>query len=259
MGTKTDEEIAREAFKQELLHTSNWGLRRLATGPKGAGVEIATMKTAEETGPEAVVEIILEKYDAGWRPGGATLNPQSKPSTNPAGKRTTKKKESKKEAGPKKKKEAEPVDDNPVASAWDEEGSDGLPADLDLDAEEEEEDEPIVEPEPEPEPKPETPKRQRRRVSPKTAPAGEVSALEEKVDRVLDTLMKMAAMFSKIEKTLSGIDKTVNDLKFHIIESKETTVTALHVLFKKGLPTKGFGKIKERATSIAKEACGLDD
>ncbi len=255
MGTKTEEEVAREAFKQELLHTSNWGLRRLATGPKGAGIEIAVVKEAEETGPEAVVDVIMEKYDEGWRPGGAALNPQSSPASSPAKKRTTDKKPPKEE--PKNEPDPEPApepeasgDDDPVASAWDEEGSDGLPADLDLDLDDDE---------PEPEPEPEKPKRRQRQTKTKTAPAAETSALEEKVDKVLDTLMKMASMFSKIEKTLDSIDATVNEVKFLVIEGKEATVTGLAVLFKKGFPAKGFGKVKEHATALAKKACGIED
>lgn len=252
MGTKTEEEVAREAFKQELLHTSNWGLRRLATGPKGAGIEIAVVKEAEETGPEAVVDVIMEKYDEGWRPGGAALNPQSSPAPSPAKKRTTDKKPPKEE--PKNEPEPEASgDDDLVASAWDEEGSDGLPADLDLGEDEE------PAPEPAPEPEPEKPKRQRRQTKPKAAPAAETSALEEKVDRVLDTLMKMASMFSKIEKTLDGIDEAVNEVKFLVVEGKEATVTGLAVMFKKGLPAKGFGNVKERATALAKKACGIED
>ena len=61
----------RERFRQELRCTSNWGLRRIGMGPRGAGVGVQDMKRAEEiTGPEAVVELIMAKFDAGWRPCG---------------------------------------------------------------------------------------------------------------------------------------------------------------------------------------------
>ena len=246
MATKTDEEVAREAFKQELLHTSNWGLRRLATGPKGAGIEVADMKKADETGPEAVVELILEKYDEGWRPGGPALNPASKPDSTP--------KTSSKKAPPKEEKESEP-EAEATGNPWDDVGNDG--GDVDIDGEEPApETEP--EPDPEPEPEPEKPKRQRRTTTKTSAPAGETSALEEKVDKVLDTMMKFASVISKFEKTADSINGGLADVLLVVTEIKEINTVALGGLFNR-LSIKGYGDVVKAALARAKKACGAKD
>lgn len=238
MGMKTDEEIAREAFKQELLHTSNWGLRRLAVGAKGANVEIASMKKADETGPEAVIELILEKYDDGWRPGSTALNAQSRPA-----------KTSTKEAPPDEEPANEP--DNPPeeeGDPWDDIGTNGAPLDLDNGVEKE--------PDPEPAPEPEPKKRQRRTT--KTTPATESSALEEKVDKILDTLMKMAMVISKLEKAVSSVDASVQAVWFTVIEGKEVSTVAFGGLFNR-LSIPKYNDVVLRANKIAHEICGSKD
>lgn len=240
MGTKTEEEVAREAFKQELLHTSNWGLRRLATGPKGANVEVAEMKQADETGPEAVVELIMEKYDSGWRPGGPALNPQS------SGKSETKK------APPK---DDPPANDPPAeeesGNPWDDVGTGGEDVNLDGDG-----GTPDPEPDPEPPPK-EEPKRQRRAPA-KAAPTGETSALEEKVDKVLDTMMKFATVISKFEKLADSINDNIDDVLLVVTETKELNTVVFGGLFNR-LSIASYGDVVKKAAARAKKACGIKD
>lgn len=227
MATKTEEEIAREAFKQELLHTSNWGLRQAATGPNGAGVDLARAKAAGEIGPNAMVDLIMDKYDEGWRPGGKALNPS-------AGKTARK--------TAKKEKAEKPADGNP----WDDIGTDGPPLDIDGDSEQPAEEKT----EPAPEPEPTKKKRQRRQTKAKPTETGELTALEEKVDKILDTLMKVASIIAKLEKAVGSVNENVEGALYSIDVVRELSVRAFGGLFNR-LSIPGYKDVYDTATQIA--------
>lgn len=239
MATKTDEEKERSAFKQELLHASNWRLRK-----KGAmaGVDVGLMKEAEAEGPDQMVELIMDKYDEGWRPGGEALNtpePESKP-------KAAKKRSKKKEEAPTEPTEPVDPDEEPL---WDQryeddEGDDDdLLAELGITSEGEDGDEPRDEPPLEAAPE------QRDDYD------GEVSALEDKLDQVHDLLAKVADLLIEVNSTLSSLEQKVQKVHFAVVEHKEIAVRAWALLCAKvGVKnlSAALKKGAERASSALK-------
>jgi arylsulfatase A-like enzyme len=231
MVTKTDEEKAREAFKQELIASSTWGLRKKGSA---AGLKPDEMKAAEaEGGPDKMVELILEKYDGGWRPNGEALNtpePQSKP--KPAKRRSKGKK------APEKQPKAE---NQPKGE--EEESEDPWNKDIeDLDSDEDDllsqlgldEDDPDPDPEPDPEPEPETTPEEH------LAFEREATGLEDKVDQIHDGVAKIIDLMNSVADTVVEVSSAVNAIENRlkstqktVLEHKEVAVRAWALLMKK--------------------------
>ena len=110
----------REALKQFLLEQSARALRKVAIA--SAGCDKDEVIAAEEDGKTAVVELIMEKYDAGEYTPPAELASSDEPEEKPKKKRGRKPK--KREPEPEPEPEPLPdVDDDDL----------GLPEDFDLD------------------------------------------------------------------------------------------------------------------------------
>lgn len=223
MVTKTDESKEREIYKQGLLHCSTWRLRKTGID---AGVPTPILKEAEAKGstdgPKEMIELILEKYDAGWRPNGEALNVAAKPpKTEPAKKRKSKAKEEEAEVST----ETEKTQGDGEEDLWDQAVAEGTDEDLlsDLGLDNELEEEPMP---------PDAD------VTMSAAPAAarateEVSGLEDKVDQIQDLLTDVASAVLEASDKLKTLEARITEIHLRVVEHKEVAVRAWALLCKK--------------------------
>lgn len=242
MATKTDEEKGREMFKQELLNASAFKLRHIAT--EQAAVEVTDLKKAVAEGDEAVVELILEKWDDGWRPGGAPLNPKSqvakKRRAAPKKDAAPKKAATEPDTAPDPEPDPEPEPAEGV-NPWDEDGEDddsSIAAALGLDDDDEEPTQPVDD-QPDSPPEPER--------------ARESSAVEEKLDQILDLVTQA------VEVLLEVNDNAIEARKV-ATQTWELSTRAFGRLFKNGAakPLKGFATFFKTARDLGAKAVGQE-
>jgi len=221
--TKAKADTARRAVETKLTHMSRYRMRRLLV-LAGEGEE--AIQTADEEGPSALIELILDAYDAG-RLQMEMLQGYTSPSVEKEKEKeeamTQTQQTPKRRGRPPKKKEEPQIDSDPYSNLFgDEEGGNGAstnPFDDEAPAEE----------------------------SIGKAP---VSRANGDIEQKLDTLISLADSISQL---VEAIHTTVITTRSEVVDLSETVKLSFARAFQVGLanPIKNFGAIikmaKERA------------
>lgn len=217
MGAKEE----REAFKQSVLKMAKYRLRRVLNE---AGCTPQEVREAEVEGEDKMIEIIMTKYDE----GAINFPGLEKATGKSAGGGQTKR------TAERSKKEPEPADDDdPYGDAFgdDDNSEEETPPEDNQGVENNEVEEP---------------KRRGKRKIEKSASDVDLSALEEKLDKIMDLLV------STVETTVELSEKVDSLMESHT-EGKEIMQLAFSRIWKLGAasPLKpGFGDIITKAREL---------
>jgi hypothetical protein len=233
-------------YKQEFIKMSVYRLRKYM---KELG--ILSIQEIEAQGADNMVSAIMQKYDEGKRislPG----MPEATASPPPV----TAKAEQIKEPPPTPyTADPEPQaksNEDPYNIDCDDKEKD--PYELNVNEEKEkdpyninydEEEGPVV--------KPKT-KRKAKKKEPVKDTSKEITALEQKIDKLLDTATNNANTLAELKKNVEPLNSTIRSILEQVTLSKEIVEVALYRIFSKGAadPIAGFEAIVARAKKIVK-------
>ena len=231
----------REKFHQDLLMMSLYKLRRACVD---AGIPVKDIRSAEEQGEEAMIELIMEKYDSGdVAPPGIR---KGKPKGEVKKEKVTRTAQRAPEPDP------EPEDEEPVNDPDESEEPMSMNDDDDLWGSDEDDGEPEPEPEEEPEEEPK-PKRTAARKVAKKEPVVEQSGLEEQVAQLMDLQVTIAENIDSLNKTVLKTAMAIEEMQKYVVFIKEFTEKCVGNVNKFLRKNKLLNPLKEIA-SIRSEA-----
>lgn len=227
MTTKKDKD--RVNYVQELKKTSRYKLRKICSD---RGVDIAEIRAAEASEDDAedkMISLILAKYD---EEGGAASSTR---------KSSTKRKAKKDPEPPPETEE----DEDELNFDSDDGDDDGYGIDFDDDDDGQEAEETETEPEEE--------VTRTAATEESTVTDAEQSALEEKIDQLLDMQVTMAETVVALEGKVNKLAGALSSIKKTTLFTRTVVEISFSRIFKLGAgePIKAFGKIREKAYDIS--------
>jgi hypothetical protein len=234
-------------YKQEFIKMSVYRLRKYM---KELG--ILSIQEIEAQGADSMVSAIMQKYDEGKR-----ISLPGMPETTSSSPVTTKvKTEQIKEPIPRTADPEPQVKSNedPYNIDCDDEEKDLYELTPYVDEEKEkdpyninydEEEGPVVKPKV---------KRKAKKKEPVKDTSKEITALEQKIDKLLDTATNNANTLAELKKNVEPLNSTIRSILEQVTLSKEIVEVALYRIFSKGAadPIAGFEAIVARAKKIVK-------
>lgn len=193
----------REKFRQDLLNMSRFKIRR---GCIDSGCPVNEVRAAEAEGEEAMIELLMQKYDD----GEVEIPGMSKSKTKTAGKKTTRKAQRAEPAPEPEETEEQEVEPDEPEEPEDFNEDDLWGDDGDVDPEPEEDEEP--------------PKKAVTRKAAKAAkdpePVVEQSGLEDQVAQLMDLQVTIAENVDALSKTVLKMAVTVEEIQKYVVFTK---------------------------------------
>lgn len=182
----------REGFRQDLLNMSRFKIRRECIDQ---GCPVNEVREAEAEGEEAMIELLMQKYDA----GEVEIPGMTKSKTKNTAKKTTRKAKREEPAPePEEKEEAEVEPEEPEdPEDFNEDDLWGDDGDVDPEPEEEEP------------PKKSVTRKAAKKTEPE--PAAEQSGLEDQMAQLMDLQVTIAENVDALSKTVLKLSKTVEE------------------------------------------------
>lgn len=189
----------RERFKQDLLNMSRFKIRRACIDH---GCPTSEVREAETDGEEAMIELLMQKYDA----GEVEIPGMTKSKTKNTGKKTTRraKREPEVEVENTEEPETEPETEPEESEEPDEFDENDLWGDDDL----------------EPEPKDEEPppkKSVTRKAAKNAEPIAEQSGLEDQMAQLMDLQVTIAENVDALSKTVLKMSNKVEETQKYVV------------------------------------------